>query len=447
MNLSSGNATKTFNLLSIGQRAVGKTVFLVGSYAELHADSLTENAQQLWFDCQYSYVQENIDKIFNYIVQTGKYPPPTTKVTNFNFSVKRHSLMGVHTLCHFRWGDIPGEICKKPNQYFQMMVSNAHGCCVFIDANELVHNDAYLQTLEDIIEQVMAIVSVASRKGLKYPFALVLTKCDLLETGPLSHQQIEKNLQPLTTRFDAVNANYQTFYSSIPIFRTESASTLRPKGAAAALLWLVCELNKAHNPGLINNLLELVTRSRQTGLQALLEGVDGSPQILSRPVNIGVKKIPSLYLLATVRRNILLLAVASIGLVGVIGLISNALSDRATLRQSRQLNQAIPVMEKLVQQEPKRLELRLQLAEVYEITGQVTKAEIAYDQVLAQEKNNLDALVGKAKLRKAQGDTKTAYDLFAQAEKVAPADLKAQIRTVAQKTLQPAGLLTPPAAK
>ena len=447
MNLSSGNATKTFNLLSIGQRAVGKTVFLVGSYAELHADSLTENAQQLWFDCQYSYVQENIDKIFNYIVQTGKYPPPTTKVTNFNFSVKRHSLMGVHTLCHFRWGDIPGEICKKPNQYFQMMVSNAHGCCVFIDANELVHNDAYLQTLEDIIEQVMAIVSVASRKGLKYPFALVLTKCDLLETGPLSHQQIEKNLQPLTTRFDAVNANYQTFYSSIPIFRTESASTLRPKGAAAALLWLVCELNKAHNPGLINNLLELVTRSRQTGLQALLEGVDGSPQILSRPVNIGVKKIPSLYLLATVRRNILLLAVASIGLVGVIGLISNASRDRATLRQSRQLNQAIPVMEKLVQQEPKRLELRLQLAEVYEITGQVTKAEIAYDQVLAQEKNNLDALVGKAKLRKAQGDTKTAYDLFAQAEKVAPADLKAQIRTVAQKTLQPAGLLTPPAAK
>lgn len=447
MNLSSGNATKTFNLLSIGQRAVGKTVFLVGSYAELHIDSLTENAQQLWFDCQYSYVQENIEKIFNYIVQTGKYPPPTTKVTNFNFSLKRQSLMGVQTLCHFRWGDIPGEICKKQNQYFQMMVSNAHGCCVFIDANELVHNNAYLQTLEDIIEQVMAIVSVASLKGLKYPFALVITKCDLLEPGPLSHQQIEKNLQPLTTRFDAVNANYQTFYSSIPIFRTESASTLRPKGAAAALLWLVCELNKAHNPGLIDNLLELVTRSRQTGLQALLEGVDGSPQSLSRPVNIGVKKLPSVYLLATVRRNILLLAVAIIGLVGVIGLISNPLSDRATLRQSRQLNQAIPLMEKLVQQDPKRLELRLQLAQVYEVTGQVTKAEIAYDQVLAQEKNNLDALVGKAKLRKAQGDTKTAYDLFAQAEKVAPANLKAQIRAVAQKTLQPTGLLTPPAAK
>ena len=446
MNLSFGNDTKTFNLLSIGQRAVGKTVFLAGSYAELHADSLTENAQQLWFDCQYSYVQENIEKILNYIVQTGKYPPPTTKVTNFNFSLKRRNLMGVQTLCHFRWGDIPGEICKRQNQYFQMMVSNAHGCCVFIDANELVHNDAYLQTLEDITEQVMAIASQASLKGLKYPFALVLTKCDLLEPGLLSHQQIEKNLQPLTTRFDAVNANYQTFYSSIPILRTETASTLRPKGAAAALLWLVCELNKAHNPGSINNLLELVTRLRQSGLQALLEGVDGSPYL--SPVNtVEVKKLPNLYLLATVRRNILLLGVAIIGLVGVIGLISNALSNRATLRQSSQLNQAIPVMEKLVQQQPKRLELRLQLAEIYEVTGQVTKAEIAYDQVLAQEKHNLDALIGKAKLRKAQGDTKTAEELFAQAEKAAPADLKAQIRAVAQKTLQPSSLLTPPAAK
>ena len=40
-----------------------------------------------------------------------------------------------------------------------------------------------------------------------------------------------------------------------------------------------------------------------------------------------------------------------------------------------------------------------------------------------------------------------AEALFAQAEKAAPADLKAQIRAVAQKTLQPPGLLTPPAAE
>jgi tetratricopeptide (TPR) repeat protein len=93
------------------------------------------------------------------------------------------------------------------------------------------------------------------------------------------------------------------------------------------------------------------------------------------------------------------------------------------------------LLERLVQQHPERLELRLQLAQLYELTGQVLKAETAYDQVLAQQNNNLKALVGKAVLRKVQGDIKTAEALFAQAEKVAPTDLKAQVRATAQKTL------------
>jgi len=41
------------------------------------------------------------------------------------------------------------------------MVFTSHACCVFIDAYALVHK-IYLQTLEDIIEQVMAIASLSS---------------------------------------------------------------------------------------------------------------------------------------------------------------------------------------------------------------------------------------------------------------------------------------------
>jgi Tfp pilus assembly protein PilF len=78
----------------------------------------------------------------------------------------------------------------------------------------------------------------------------------------------------------------------------------------------------------------------------------------------------------------------------------------------------------------------LQLARLYELTGQVSKAETSYDLVLARQKNNLKALVGKAVLRKAHGDTKTAEALFAQAEKAAPAKLKQQVRLVAQETLK-----------
>jgi GTPase SAR1 family protein len=319
--MNSEPATETFNLLSIGQMGVGKTVFLAGSYAELHANR--KRLQQLWFDCQDRQAQENIERLLSYTVQTGKYPPATMKVTNFNFSLKRRSLWGVQTLCYFRWWDIPGEICNIHNRDFRSMVSNSQGCCVFIDAYMLVHNKGYLQALEDIIKQVMAIASLIYLNDVKYPFALILTKCDLLEPGPLSQQQLEKGLQLLTTRLDAVRANYQTFYSLIPIVRTQGASTLRAKGAAAPLLWLVGELSKPHNsPGLLNSLLELVTRLWSNSFQSRQEGVDGSLQRQIRPADkaVGGRKILGLYLLPSARRNLLLLALAIVALVGVIAL-------------------------------------------------------------------------------------------------------------------------------
>ena len=456
MKLLSKTPTKIFNLLSIGQRGVGKTVFLAGSYVELHADGQTKRATQLWFDCQDSLNQENIEKILSYIAQTGHYPPPTMKATNFNFSLKRNSQWGVQTLCHFRWWDVPGEICNVYNRDFRSMVSTSHGCCVFIDAHALVQEDTYLQDLENVIEQVMAIASLVSLNGLKYVFALILTKSDLIAPDLLSHKHIENYLQPLTTRLDAVKVNYQTFYSLIPICNNEGASTLKATGAAAPFLWLVWELSKIHDPGLTNNLFGLVTRLLPTGLQPQQEREDGSLLSRFQPVDTGVKKKLGLYLLPTARRNLLLLFLAIVSLIGVIGFLSGdyeqalrrqpknlgALNNLADLRQRGQFEQAITLAEKLVQQESENLELRLQLAHLYEITGRVTKAETTYDQVLAKQENNLEALIGKAVLRKAQGDIKNAAALFAQAEKAAPTKLKSQIRTLAEKILQSQALPT-----
>ena len=449
MNLVSGNTPKEFNLLSIGQRGVGKTVFLAGSYAELHSDSQAERPPHLWFDCQNAQAQENIEQLLSYIVQTGHYPPPTLKITNFNFSLKRHSLWGTQTLCHFIWCDIPGEICNEHNQDFCRMVSTSHGCCVFIDAYAIVHNNDYLQTLEDIIKQVMSLASLVSLNRLEYAFALLLTKCDLLEPDPLIWQQIEQSLEPLTICLNAEKANYQTFYLHIPIVHTESASILRAKGVAAPLLWLVWELNKAHNPGLTNHLLALVSPLLPTNFQSQPVLVDGPLQCLHRPPDKAAKfKDLGPYLLPDIRRDSLLLALVVVALVGVIGfsLVNhkrvqrqsnlNALENIATLERHGNFYQAIPLMEKLVHQEPKRLELSLKLAQLYKSTGQLTKAETAYDYVLTQEKNNLDALVDKAILRDIQGDIKTAQALFAQAEKAAPTALKAQMRMMAQKSLQ-----------
>jgi tetratricopeptide (TPR) repeat protein len=429
MNLLPGITKKTFNLLSIGQRGVGKTVFLAGSYAELHPNSQVDHSQKLWFDCQDKQVQENIENILNYIARTGQYPPPTMKITDFNFSLKHLNLWGVQTLCHFHWWDIPGEICNIRNPDFQEMVSTSHACCVFIDAYALAHKPAYLQT-QDIIQQVMTIASLVSLNRLEYAFALVLTKCDLLKSDLLSRSHLEESLQPLTTHLDDMRANYQVFYSDISIARTEGGSTLKATGAAASLLWLVWELSKTHNVELMNSPLKLVTRLLPRSLQPRQDLVDRSLQDLFRPTGraVGVKKILGLYLLPTARRNLLLLTLAIVGLVGVISLLSVDY-EWGFQRQPNNLDA-------LNQAEPQHLKLRLQLAQSYKTAGQVAEAEALYNEVLTKQKNNLKALVGKAVLRHAQGDTKTAETLFVQAEKAAPDNLKGQVRTVAQETLQ-----------
>lgn len=50
-----------------------------------------------------------------------------------------------------------------------------------------------------------------------------------------------------------------------------------------------------------------------------------------------------------------------------------------------QPDRAIPFMEKLVQMEPERLDLYLNLAQLYKSLGQMEKAETAYNKILSQE--------------------------------------------------------------
>jgi hypothetical protein len=259
--------TRQFNLLSIGQRGVGKTVLLAGSYAELCGNpagsAQTERPRNRWFDCQDPQVQRNLEKILNHIRETGLYPPATIKVTDFNFNLQQQTLWGVKTLCNFHWWDIPGEICTITNPEFQEMVLNSQGCCVFVSAEALVRQQGYTQVLEELFNQVVAIATLVQKHSLNYSFAIILTKCDLLEPGPVSQLKIEQSLQPLITRLDSVKANYQRFYSAIPIVSMGGATTLQSRGAADPLLWLLAELNKHHQfqaaPALGNGLTQSVS--------------------------------------------------------------------------------------------------------------------------------------------------------------------------------------------
>ncbi|MBD2452479.1 hypothetical protein H6G76_36385 [Nostoc sp. FACHB-152] len=274
------NSAPTFNLLSIGHRGVGKTVFLAGSYAELHTDYQTKQKQNMWFDCTEGQVQENIDSILRYISETAHYPPATMKITNFSFSLNRRSWWGTETVCNFSWSDIPGEICTIHNSDFRAMVSNSDGCCVFIDAYALVcKGKAYIELLEEIIKQVMAIASVAYLHDRHYPFVLIMTKCDLLKSDRLS-KDLQQLLQPLTSRLDAVKAQYQTFYSMIPIARTRNSAKLDPRGAAAPILSLVWELAQADQLNLIQDRSPIIPDLWSNLLQNFQNFID---QLLPKP--------------------------------------------------------------------------------------------------------------------------------------------------------------------
>lgn len=445
---------KTFKLLSIGQRGVGKTVFLAGSYAELHAYQQSENTQTLWFDCQEDQGQENIENILSYVSQTCHYPPPTMKVNDFCFSLKRRRVWGIKTLCHFHWCDVPGEICNVNNLAFQKQVISSHGCCVFINAKALVHDSNYLYALSDIFAQVSVITSLAAINRLKYAFALICTQCDQLEGSRTELQQIDERLQPLISHLSANGTHYRQFNSAIPIVLEKGSATLKPTGAAAPLLWLNLELMKIHKfrsqQSLVQNSLQSLSPVvlQASALQQLLSSsLRLTPRITLLVLVLLSTSIIGIIFALTFDRKELILSIESYGIENKIQRYERLLQQQPTniltlvelsqlYIESGQSKKAISVLEKLIRQNPKDLNVRLKLAQLYENVNNNQQAETTYNQILSQENNNVPALLGKATLRSQQGDEETAKLLFVQAEKAVSQENKSQVRALAQMTLQ-----------
>lgn len=433
-----------FNLLSIGQRGVGKTVFLAGSYTELLAHRQKEGSQSWWLEYRDSQGKDNIEGIIDYVGRTGQYPPPTMKISDFNFALKHRYRQEETTSCYFRWWDIPGESCNLHDPDFQQMVMSSHSCCVFINGKALIENPKYIETMEEISKQVVAIASLVNQHGLNYSFALIFTQCDLLEPGPVSQLQIEANIQPLLARLDAVNAKYQRFYSAIPIVSHQGNYQLKAMGTAAPIVWVLSELNKTYQfqgqisleTGLKQN-ASLERRSRSETPRKYLPLV-----VLSSLALLGLSaalffafKSPLSEQAQTPEQKIIL------QYENILKTDPNNLAALTTLAdlyiQQKQLDKAILVLEKIVEQPTKSFDWHFILADIYAAKGEKDKEEKIYDRVLAREENNFDALVKKAVLRSEQGDTKTAKTLFERAEQLAPTEnLKKQVRSLAQRVLQ-----------
>jgi hypothetical protein len=239
------NPPPVFNLLSIGHRGVGKSVFLAGSYAELQLKRQTES-ETIWFEGADDSSQHTIEELLTYMTLAGQYPSPTMKITDFTFKVKSRSLRQDRTLCEFRWADIPGEICRLDNPDFEAMLLESHGCCVFIDAAALVRESNYLTQLEETIKQIEVISSLATQSDVNYFFALILTKCDQLQADSAQQVLIEQKWRSLTSHLITANAVYRRFNSSVLLVPTEGNTIVRAVGTSDPLIWLVTELGKIY---------------------------------------------------------------------------------------------------------------------------------------------------------------------------------------------------------
>ncbi|ACB52362.1 hypothetical protein cce_3014 [Crocosphaera subtropica ATCC 51142] len=428
--LSSSSEYPHFNLLSIGQRGVGKTVFLAGSYAEMNQVSADENHQKIWFECENEEDKKTLNSILDYVKRTGEYPPPTLKMTNFDFILKQKNHKKAKTLCDFSWSDIPGEYCDFNHPDFQDLVLSSHSCCVFINGEKLVKDPTYIDELEGLVKQVMAIAILIDQKAIDYRFALIITQCDRLASGSMTRLQIEENLQFLTTRLEAADANYQRFYSGIPIVSNDKGHYFQVKGSAAAFLWIVSELQKGTSLSRHNNSLE---GSLKVDISALQYWLSTSPKILWPVVGIvgglfGLMAVGILVLnqLSQPNNDNRVAQQLTQQLEQTIRNDPNDTESKLTLvnqyLNQEKVDQAIDLLKTIVEQEPDNLERKLQLANLYEITGNIQQAESVYDRILAENSSYFNALFGKALIRHKQGDRTTAKTLLQEAEKNAPSD-------------------------
>ena len=430
-----------FNLLSIGQRGVGKTVFLAGSYAEIKQVSSEKEHQEIWFECEKEDEKKSLNSILDYVKRTGEYPPPTLKMTNFDFILKQRNHKKNKTLCHFSWSDIPGEYCDFNHPDFQTLVLSSHSCCVFINGEKLVKDTSYIDELEGLVKQVMAIAILIDQQAIDYGFALIITQCDRLGSGSMIRLQIEENLQFLTTRLEAVNAKYQRFYSGIPIVSKDEGYYFQVQGSAAAFLWLVSELEKETNLSRHNQPLE---DSLKLDVSALQYWLSSSPKMLWPLIGI-IGGLFGLTAMGILLLNQLkpptseqLIANQSIQqLEQIVKKNPNDTESALTLvnqyLNQEQIEPAINLLKKIIKQQPNNLENKIELAKLYEMDGKTEEAEIIYDEILSQDSTYYDALFKKALIRYQQQDNNTAKALLQKAENNAPSE---ELKTKAQEAIK-----------
>jgi GTPase SAR1 family protein len=251
---SRSNETFTFQL--IGQRGVGKTVFLATMSSQYN--DLTEYGL-----CSADVQTENqVQQILTFMRNNGSYPPATNRSIPFTFDLyPKGSSQSRKPLCTFRWEDIPGEICQLWDEGFNNSTANSSGCLIFVDANALMANPNYTENLDQLNDLLLPLVNIVALNSIAYPVAIVLTKCDMVGTLTTQIMEIlQERLQPITRGLKRFNITHKVFYSSLTLTRPENTDPyiLTVGNTESPLLWLIEEIQRVRKVPVLVKIAKLL---------------------------------------------------------------------------------------------------------------------------------------------------------------------------------------------
>ncbi|MDJ0508467.1 MAG: tetratricopeptide repeat protein [Crocosphaera sp.] len=417
----------TFNFLTLGERGVGKTVFFAGCYAEINNGFLSQKKDQLsWFEGQNHQDKENLDNILNYVAKNGQYPPATLKITEFNLDLKQRNRQTTKTLCNFRWYDIPGEFCDVNVPAFKELVIKSHSCYVFLNAAHLINQPTYIESLEELLEQITVIATLKRATNKNYTFVLVFTQFDRLKNKETARFQVEEKIRPFLISLEKEDVKYIRFYSEVPIIQIDNFYKLNPKGIAVSLIWVVSDLQRNYRKIFtifsIESYLAWAKQYRQwligIGTLALASVIGLGIYFTQKSPNIAKNPEP-----ASQKEQYKLSAKGEPQDLEALVKLSESYLNQG------EFGKAIDVIKTITEKQPNNLDWQLNLAKLYELTENNSQAEQVYDGILAKDNQHFYALLGKALIRQQNQDVQTARQLFKQAEEFAPSeDLKKQVR-------------------
>jgi hypothetical protein len=246
----------SYRIHLIGHPGVGKTVFSLAAYTRAREVLRTLGRNSLGLSCADPTTKEFVESSTYLMRRSGRYPDASTCPASLCFQ-----LYNLHSNASF-WGEKTIHLCNficqdLPVGQGDLMLS-ATGSFIFVDAPALLHVPTYQNRFFTILQTLQEFTDLLQES--KHSFAIVLTKCDLLDLTTECRRGLRNALSPLTSMLERSAQPHRTFYSSLSLGAVPNTEShfLLIGDSGSALLWLLDQIHPLNRAPLKVNIPALL---------------------------------------------------------------------------------------------------------------------------------------------------------------------------------------------